>query len=110
MATPWWEDNSAREHVSRIGLIRRQTLHATVIHACKNCGAPGYWHNTPDVNVGCFAPEKVTRLGHDPVGETCPNCGADRDVIEDRGEIWRKEYRVWHLIRDQIKGLFRRSA
>jgi hypothetical protein len=75
------------------GITRKQSLHATVIRACRVCGAPGYWHNTPGVNVGCYAPERVTQLGSDPVGATCPCCGSPRpSVVEDRGEIWSRLY------------------
>lgn len=73
-----------------MGVTRKQSLHATVIRACRACGAPGYWHNTPGVNVGCYAPEKVTTLGCDPVGRVCPCCSSPRSGVEDHGEIWRK--------------------
>lgn len=80
------------ESVSRV--LRKQALYASVIRSCKQCGAPGYWHDTPGVNIGCYAPEKVTKLGENPVGSVCPNCGADREAIEHRGMIWSKEWRV----------------
>lgn len=89
-------------NVSRV--FRRQSLYASVIRACKKCGAPGYWHNTPGVNVGCYAPDKVTQLGSDPVGTVCPNCGEPRTAVEQRGEIWKKEWRVSWL--NMIKSLF----
>jgi len=86
-------------------LQRRQSVHATVIRSCKRCGAPGFWHNTPGINVGCYAPEKVTQLGSDPVGAVCPNCGADREALEDLGEIWSREFRVsvWGAVRGTWK-------
>lgn len=92
--------------VSRI--FRRQSLYASVIRACKNCGAPGYWHNIQGVNPGCFAPEKVTQLEADPVGLICPQCGAARGDIERKGEIWSKEWRVslWSLVKQAVKGFF----
>jgi hypothetical protein len=96
-------------NVSRV--VRKQSLHAAVIRACAKCGAPGYWHNTPGVNVGCYAPEKVTQLGADPVGAVCPQCGATRQTVESRGEIWSKEFRVglWTVlsatVRDWLKPL-----
>ena len=78
--------------VSRIQ--RKQKLIISVIRACKKCGAPGFWHNTPGVNVGCYAPEKVTHLGSDPVGTICPQCGAEREEIERKGEVWSRTWRV----------------
>jgi len=76
---------------TNVGVWRKQTLEANVIRSCKNCGAPGYWHDTPNVNVGCYAPEKVTKLGEDPVGLVCPNCGADRkSAVEGKGTIWTR--------------------
>lgn len=73
------------------GITRKQSLHATVIRSCAKCGAPGYWHNTPGVNVGCYAPARVTTLGCDPVGKVCPNCLSPRpSVVEDRGVIWQR--------------------
>jgi hypothetical protein len=92
-------------NVSRV--YRKQSLYASVIRACKSCGAPGYWHNTPGVNVGCYAPDKVTQLGSDPVGIVCPCCGAARDRLEQKGEIWKKEWRVsWMaMIKDTFSNL-----
>lgn len=88
-----------------IGIIRKQTLNATVIRACTCCGAPGFYHDVPDVNAGCFDP---ARKGQ-PVGPVCPNCGEDRPANEDRGEIWCKEWTIWGLLWDQIKCVFRRK-
>lgn len=56
---------SARQHV-------KQSLHATVIRACKACGAAG-----------------TDETGKD-VGPVCPKCGADRPKNEVLGEIWRR--------------------
>lgn len=88
--------------------VRKQALYASVIRACRCCGAPGYWHNTPGVNVGCYAPEKVTQLGMDPVGNTCPNCGAARQAVEPRGQIWSREWRVslWAILREAAREIF----
>lgn len=99
------------DHVAVARVVRKQSLHASVVRACRNCGAPGYWHNIPDVNPGCFAPEKVTQIGADPVGPICPQCGAAREEIERLGEIWSKEWRVslWSALigalRDLVKPL-----
>ena len=92
-------------NVSRV--FRKQSLYASVIRSCKKCGAPGYWHDTPGVNVGCYAPDKVTQLGADPVGTTCPNCGAVREEIERKGEIWKREWRAsWiGMIKDTVSNL-----
>jgi hypothetical protein len=92
--------------VSRV--VRKQSLYASVIRSCKKCGAPGYWHDTPGVNVGCYAPEKVTQLGADPVGAVCPQCGASRQEVERKGEIWRREFRVslWSVLREMLSNLY----
>ena len=75
------------------GISRKQSLYATVIRSCGRCGAPGYWDYPPGVKVGCYAPDRVTTLGSDPVGLTCPNCGSPRpSSVEDQGEIWVKLY------------------
>jgi hypothetical protein len=94
-------------NVSRV--FRKQSLYASVIRSCRKCGAPGYWHNVPDVNMACYAPEKVTQLGSDPVGAICPNCGADREEIEPLGEIWRREWKVslWSLLKDIAGNIFK---
>lgn len=88
-----------------VAMVRKQSLFVNVIRACRNCGAPGFWHNTPGVNVGCYAPEKVTKLGEDPVGNICPNCGAAREAVEEHGEVWRKVWRApsaWSMIKEAI--------
>lgn len=83
------------KHFENVGRVqRKQSLYASVIRSCENCGAPGYWHDVPGVNVGCYAPEKVTKFGEDAVGTVCPNCGAAREEITRLGEIWSKEWRV----------------
>jgi len=94
---------SDTSHVSNI--YRKQSLHASVIRACRNCGAPGFWHNIPDVNPGCFAPEKVTKLGEDFVGTICPQCGKSRDDIEHHGEIWSKVWKVslWTVLKNTVR-------
>jgi hypothetical protein len=96
------------QRVSVNRIVRRQELYANVIRACRNCGAPGFWHNTPGVNVGCYAPEKVTKLGEDPVGTICPCCGAPREVIEPHGMIWSKVWRVsvWNAIKGAVAEIF----
>lgn len=85
---------SREQHVDVSRIYRKQSLYANVTLACRYCGAPGYWHNTPNVNVGCYAPEKVTKLGEDPVGPLCPCCGNDRPAVEHHGEIWSKTWRT----------------
>lgn len=87
-------EDSTKQTVNVSRTVRKQSLHAAVIRSCRQCGAPGYWHDIPDVNVGCYAPEKVTQLGSDPVGTVCPQCGTDREAIEPRGQIWMKQWRV----------------
>lgn len=98
--------NEQRVSVSRI--VRKQALYASVIRSCKKCGAPGYWHNIPGVNVGCYAPEKVTHLGSDPVGPFCPQCGEPRETVEALGRIWSKVWSVslWRVLVDTLRDLF----
>lgn len=76
-------------HEDLATLTRKQSLHATVIHACPSCGAPGVFHAVQGVNVGCYDPMKVGQ----PVGPICPNCQAVRDPDKDLGEVWKREYR-----------------
>lgn len=76
------------EQSSLVAAHRKQALYATVIKACGNCGAGGVYHNVEGVNVGCYDP---SRLGQ-PVGDTCPNCGASRVPDQDLGQIWHKNF------------------
>ena len=96
------------QSVSMARMTRKQMVIASVIHRCEKCGAPGFWHNTPGVNVGCYDPSKFTNP-LTPVGPICPNCGADREVIQELGEIWRREFRVslWVVIKEAIADLFK---
>lgn len=71
-----------------IGIWRKQQLEAEVIHACRCCGAPGFYHDVPSVNVGCFDPARKGQF----VGTVCPNCGHDRDAPERKGVIWSKHF------------------
>lgn len=48
----------------------KRSLHATIIKACPNCGAPG-----------------VDGYGNVITGQ-CPNCGTDRPEPINKGEIW----------------------
>lgn len=92
-----------------VGVHRQQTLHANVIRACTHCGAPGFWHDTPGVNVGCYAPDKVTKLGSDWVGPTCPNCGHGRPGVEEHGMIWRRLFGpAWALAWARFSSTLRR--
>ncbi len=50
----------------------KQSLHATVIRACKKCGSAG-----------------VDSKGED-VGKVCPVCGEKRPKPENLGRIWYK--------------------
>lgn len=105
--------NSPVEVQNSIGIHRVQSLYASVIRSCTKCGAPGYWHNTPGVNIGCYAPDKVTQLGSDPVGRICPNCGGVRvSVIENQGLLWQKlfgsPFAVWMATqRAKVRSLFK---
>src|SRR5262245_24470608 len=75
-------------------IVSRQAWQATVLRACRNCGAPGHWHATYGVNPGCYDP---SRNGQ-PVGPICPQCGAERPPDEPQGVISYKETRVSDLI------------
>lgn len=83
---------------------RLDRLIINVHRTCRNCGAPGYWHNVPGVNPGCYAPDKVTQLGNDPVGPVCPQCGANRDDVELHGEVWSREFRpgIWPVLKAAV--------
>ena len=50
----------------------KQELHATIIRACRECGAPGV--DSKGVDVGKF----------------CPWCGTKRPKPESLGRIWAK--------------------
>jgi hypothetical protein len=78
--------------------FRRQSLHANVARACRNCGAPGFWHDVPGVNPACYDPQKKRAAelcdeGFAPVGAICPACGFDREDVVPLGEIWSKTWR-----------------
>lgn len=97
------------ETVSHI--FRKQSLHATIARACRNCGAPGFWHDVPGVNVACYDPEKKKQAemrdeGFAPVGSICPACGCNREEVESLGEIWSKVWRgptVVEMIREKLR-------
>jgi hypothetical protein len=71
-----------------IGIYRKQQLEAEVIRACRSCGAPGFYHDVPDVNLGCFDPSRKGQY----VGEICPNCDSERARPERKGVIWSKHF------------------
>lgn len=80
-------------------LFARQSLVIAVVRACPHCGAPGYWHDVPGVNPGCYDPEKKRAAEAKmqplaPVGPICPQCGGEREEIEPHGEVWAKEVRA----------------
>lgn len=86
------------EHAEVLQQFRKQSLHATVIRACRKCGAPGFWHDDPNGNRACYDPVKkreaaLTDSGFASVGKICPSCGANRDDDEYLGEIWSKVWR-----------------
>lgn len=55
-------------------LLRKQSVEAVVIRACRKCGAPGE--------------EGLTK---------CRNCGADRPPDEPQGVIWSREIRAGNI-------------
>lgn len=61
----------------------RYSVSATVVRACRNCGAPGLYHANPDGPGALFNPARAGQS----VGEICPNCGSPRFAGEDRGEL-----------------------
>ena len=63
------EEQSSTAHVG----IKR-SLEATVVRACKQCGASG-----------------IDEHGY-PIGEYCPQCGSVRPESENLGQIWFKTY------------------
>jgi hypothetical protein len=75
------------------GLLRKQSLTASVSKSCVFCGAPAVFQRSelfikkyPKI----FRPAWAGR----PVGDTCPCCGVKRPKDESLGEIWTKEWRV----------------
>lgn len=86
------------ERTEVVHQFRKQQLLANVARACRNCGAPGFWHDVPGVNPACYDPEKKREAelrdeGFAPVGPTCPACGCNRDEVESLGIIWSKVWR-----------------
>lgn len=82
------------DHGSDVVIRRVQTLEANVTRACTCCGAPGQWMSADDAFQrqgwpGTTVSAMDERLGQ-PVGGTCPNCGAERAGDEALGEIWRR--------------------
>jgi hypothetical protein len=98
------------ERAEIVHQFRKQALHANVARACRNCGAPGFWHDVEGVNPGCYDPRKKMEAlaryeGFAPVGPICPQCGHDREGVEAHGEIWSKVWRgpsVWERVVDKI--------
>lgn|SRR5262245_17889904 len=104
------------EQVEYTELFRRQSLRVNVIRACKQCGAPGYWHDIEGVNPACYDPAKkqlaeANHEGFAPIGPICPQCGADReDDVENLGEVWSKEFRApstWQRVKRAIKEVWK---
>lgn len=78
--------SESKNKESSIKFERRNELHATVHRACKNCGAPGVWHDIPgELNKKCYDP----LLKGQPVGDICPQCGSSRiEQNESKGLLW----------------------
>lgn len=78
--------------------LHRRSLEATIIRACRNCGAPGLYQKTEafrEKYPKVYSPE---RFGQ-PVGDVCPQCGADRPADKDLGELTSSMPRwVWKLV------------
>jgi len=78
--------------------ITRKSLEGVVIHACPNCQAPGVYkadQRTLDNWPGCWNPVQCNQ----PVGDTCPNCGATRKRDKNLGELTSSMPRwVWNLV------------
>ena len=76
---------SEAEHTITLGLTRK-SLHATVIHACPHCEAPGVFkadRRTMDHWPGCYDEHRKDQ----PVGDRCPNCGKARRKDLPLGEL-----------------------
>lgn len=72
-------------HTITLGLTRK-SLHATVIHACPHCEAPGIFKDdarTKELWPGCHDPARHNQS----VGAKCPNCGKDRRRDLNLGEL-----------------------
>src|SRR4029077_18639462 len=78
--------------------LNRKTLEGTIIYACRECNAPGCFSNDPSIKVGwpaCYDP----LLNGQPVGDTCPQCGAKRPMDKYLGELTSSMPRwLWSLV------------
>lgn len=103
--------NKPRIDVVPVGgkIIRKQSVHAVVLRACGQCGAPGAYSKEKRVQdgwPGCYDPTRDQQ----PVGAVCPNCKALRPSPEVKGEIWRREFRadgesLWQRLRKRLRRL-----
>lgn len=69
--------------------LQQQSLHATVIRACANCGEAG-----------------IDSYGRS-VGAICPHCGAHRPADENKGQIWSRRVTIFSVLRDRLSALWR---
>jgi hypothetical protein len=75
---------------------REQALAVVVHRACKSCGAPGVYNDAEWIQqeyTACWVAADDPLMGK-PVGDTCPNCNANRGpgLIERLGEVWRRRF------------------
>lgn len=81
---------TVRDQGTGVMLIHRQAVEATVVRGCAACGAPGVYHEHESVAAswpGCHVAIGDPRA-RQPVGATCPNCGAARASDEPLGVVW----------------------
>lgn len=77
-------------HEERISLgIKRTTWHATVVPACCNCGAQGFYMSDKAIRKEwpkCYMPHLLPgeKL---PVGNRCPQCLSTRPDPIEQGQI-----------------------
>lgn len=81
--------------------LTRKSLEATIIRACRKCGAPGVASSSDYVKAnwpGCYDPSVLPGYSR-PVGDICPNCQARRPRNEDQGELAASMPKwLWRLV------------
>ena len=89
---------TAKQESSIVFGITRKSLEGTIIHACPKCEAPGVYRNdarTQEKWPGCYDRMRNNR----PVGDRCPNCGAQRRRDKNLGELTASMPRwIWQFI------------
>jgi len=90
--------NAPHEKAPIVFGITRKSLEGVKVFACQKCGAPGLYKN--DEHNRKHWPGIVdAKLVGQPVGDTCPNCGARRKPNKNLGELTSSMPRwIWQCI------------